>query len=146
MFSLGCFEILILLGIVIIIARLARLEGRRDFRWLWDKFLLLLRRARRLSGVKLIFTSLLVGLLFVLVLTALIGTGARKTLANEILVGSLFWSAILLFIWGLVRLIFRDARWADCPPIGLLKDFLAERLSLTDRRRLAAHLEGCTAC
>jgi hypothetical protein len=146
MFSLGCFEILILLGIVIIIARLARLE-RRESRWFRDKFLLFLRRARRLSGVKLILASLLVGLLFVLVLTALIGTRTPKTHGLiAILVYSLLWTAILLFIWGLVRLIFRDARWADCPPIDRLKDFLAERLSSDERVRLSAHLEACTAC
>ncbi|HTU20229.1 MAG TPA: protein kinase [Gemmataceae bacterium] len=141
---LGCFEWLILLGIFIIVARLVR---RRDLRWLWDSGLLLLRRARRLSGVKLILASLLVGLLFVFVLVSVEGT--PKTWINEFLVFSLFWAAILLFFWGLATLLwslFQSVRWVDCPPIGLLKDFLADRLSLTARRRLAAHLEACTAC
>jgi serine/threonine-protein kinase len=40
----------------------------------------------------------------------------------------------------------RPARPRHCPPIRLLKDLLAERLSAADQSRLAAHLEACTAC
>jgi hypothetical protein len=54
-----------------------------------------------------------------------------------------------LFIWGVAR-SFRPApprrRPATCPPIGLLKAMLAERVRPPMQARLAAHLEVCAAC
>src|SRR5262249_16613561 len=51
--------------------------------------------------------------------------------------------------WGIAKLLwslFRGGRWADCPPISRLKDFLAERLPSNEGARVAAHLELCSAC
>src|SRR6185437_1215682 len=141
MFGLGCFELLILAVLIIVVYKLLH---SRYFR---EKILFLLRRARRLSGAKLIFASLVIGLLFALVLASLIGT--RKTWISELLVGSLFWSAILLFFWGLSKLLwplFRGGQWTYCPSIDHLRDFFAGRLSSDERVRLAAHLEVCPTC
>ena len=143
---MGCFEWLVLLGIVILIARLVR---RRDLRWLWNKGSLFIRRVRRLPGTKLILVAFFIGLLFAFVLTILIGSNSKHTRFNEALVGTLFWSAILLFFWGLAKLLwsrFRDGRLAACPSIELLKEFLSEHLPSNERVRLISHLEICTAC
>jgi serine/threonine-protein kinase len=54
-----------------------------------------------------------------------------------------------LFIWGLNRLLRPVAltqRTESCPPVGLLKDFLAEHLSPREHTRLEAHLERCKGC
>jgi serine/threonine-protein kinase len=68
-------------------------------------------------------------------------------------------SAIALLGWVAVR-FFRPARsrarqlgrlrgWfgeVACPPVGRLKDLLAERVPPPERARLAAHLDACPAC
>ncbi len=54
-----------------------------------------------------------------------------------------------LLVWGLARLVRTApaaARPAACPPIGRLRDLLAERLTPREHARVAAHLEGCAAC
>ena len=103
--------------------------------------------SRGISGKVLVSASLFVGLLFFLALAAL--EGSPKTTASEILVFFLLSSAIFLFVWGVIRLnrsASPDTGSTTCPPVGLLKDLLAERLRPHEHARLSAHLEVCTAC
>ncbi len=141
---MGCFEWLVLLGIVIIIARLDALREHRGSRWLGRLFGRLLRRARRIP-----LHHLGLMCIFLIVLASLIRGPQTRKLEDPFavwtfrLVGG---SAICLLAW----VIYRRAKTPDnryfCPPIDLLKDFLAESLSSDERVRLAAHLEVCTAC
>src|SRR5205823_6016396 len=59
------------------------------------------------------------------------------------------WVFAILMIWALARMFRRlppAARAVSCPQIGLLKDWLAERLRPREHTRLAAHLEVCPSC
>src|SRR5262245_19764718 len=64
---------------------------------------------------------------------------------------------IILLAGAVVALVIRSfrrdhgdrpapARRPSCPPMKLLKDFLAERTTPREHARLAAHLEVCAAC
>jgi serine/threonine-protein kinase len=111
----------------------------------------LLYRARRLSSRALLFSSLPVAVLFLLLLVAEIDPLVHKgPVAFLLLVGSVIFGSVLFRFTGPrgrgVRLAFPAARQGPCPPIGRLKDLLAERLPHGEHLRLAAHLEVCPAC
>ncbi len=144
---MGCFELLVLLGIVIIIARLDALRGHRDSRRLGNLFGRLFRRLRRVSGRQWLLFGLLFG--FVFLITVLSSSMGSTEAIILLLVGLLYIAVPCLIVWGairLYRLLYADSRPGICPPIHLLKDFLSEHLPSAERARLAAHLEVCTAC
>jgi len=101
--------------------------------------------ARKLWLCGLLF---LLGLAFFLLVHAL--AKARLSTAAGLMFFLLFGGLIgFLFVWGVKRLFGPTppgARPMSCPPVGQLKDLLAERLPPRDQARLAAHLEDCKTC
>jgi hypothetical protein len=100
--------------------------------------LILVLRRRRISGKKL-----LLGALFLTGLTLLLFAEAfpRSHYTGWVLLLALMGVAIF---W--LRAESGGTQPATCPSVGLLKDFLAERLPPQEHCRLAAHLEDCPAC
>ena len=137
---LGFLEFLILLGGFCWLARFL-------YRRFWGRLLPLLLREGRVSAKVLLLASFFLG---VFALALLSESASKPGHPITTLMFLLFLSAAFcLFVWGMIRLVFPAllvGRLADCPPIGRLKDLLAERLSPGEQARLAAHLEGCTAC
>jgi serine/threonine protein kinase len=123
---MGCFELLLLAGGFV--------------------GLFLLFRARRVASNQL----LLYGSLFLLGL-AVLGLALGSMLRSHeqsgivalILIG--WFALIALLVWAVKRWLLQITP-LNCPPVGLLKDLLAERLPPRDHARLTAHLEVCTAC
>jgi hypothetical protein len=102
--------------------------------------------ASTLSKVFLTGGLCLIGLTIVLVFSALREISHQPSWIFFFL---LLLALTFLFIWGLNRLLRPVApsqRTMSCPPVGLLKDFLAERLSPQEHTRLEAHLERCKGC
>src|SRR6516164_8149370 len=101
--------------------------------------------ARKLWLCGLLF---LLGLAFFLLVHAL--AKARLPTAAGLMFFLLFGGLIgFLFVWGVKRLFGPTrpgARPMSCPPVGQLKDLLAERLPPRDQAHLAAHLEDCKTC
>jgi hypothetical protein len=78
-------------------------------------------------------------------------TAARHTREST---GWVLWFTLLsgvafLYIWIMRRWVRTGSAGSGpggCPPVGLLREFLAERLPPREHTRLAEHLEHCTAC
>jgi hypothetical protein len=117
---------------VLLLGRLARRDGRRklDFRTLL-----------RYGGLCLLW-FMIVGLFGGLTHGPM--SAAGRVVCFMLLVGLTF-----LLIMGLTRLFWRvppTARPASCPPIALLRDFLAEHVSPREHARLAGHVDRCPPC
>jgi serine/threonine-protein kinase len=107
---------------------------------------------RHVSQKILLTVALLgTGVLLATVLRSLLYEGLRPP--AWVLLFLLFIALTLVLVWLVQRLARAtphtvapgDGRNA-CPPIGSLKDLLAERLRPAEQARLAAHLELCPAC
>jgi hypothetical protein len=95
--------------------------------------------------------QLFVGALFVIGLALILFAAAntRSSPTGWVMLLGVVGAAILLLVWVFRAELRADpvrARPATCPSVGLLKDFLAERLPPQEHCRLAAHLENCTDC
>jgi hypothetical protein len=107
-------------------------------------------RGRRCAARKVLRVAalLLLGFVLALLLRALLHDGHLSAPA-WVFCFFLFCALSFLFL-RMLRRLFRPtrpgARPGPCPPVSLLKDLLAERLSPREQARLAAHLEDCTAC
>jgi hypothetical protein len=111
---------------------------------------LLLRRCRIDGRILLFSVPLFVIVLafFLLPILALVMHGGLSMLWIVLffLVGSLTSWPLISGLIQLFRPTTLGNRPPTCPPVGLLKDFLAERLPPQEHARLAAHLDDCTAC
>jgi serine/threonine-protein kinase len=106
--------------------------------------LALLPKSRILHAAALFLIGLVIALLLPALLNDRSGPSAAWVFSFLFVCG-----LIVLFLWGIKRW-FPSAppgnRPLPCPPIGRLKDLLAEQLPPREHARLAAHLESCTAC
>ncbi len=137
----GCFELLIVVGVILALIRLLR---SREFR---VKMLDLLRRAPRIIARHPFLVSLGLAVLALMLLSESAHKPGHPV--TTFLFVLLLLAAALLFLWALLRsfgLTLVINRPPPCPPIDLLKAFLAEQLASNERARLTAHLEDCSAC
>lgn len=112
-------------------------------------FGLVFLRQGRVSGKELFFSSLIVAFLLFLALLEAKPPGAPSALFRLLFFALVAGVIFFLARWLVSRLFgaaFPGRRSAVCPPVGRLKDLLAERLPSAEQARLAAHLELCTAC
>jgi serine/threonine protein kinase len=109
------------------------------------------RRAAAEGNRHLPVNALLLGFLFLCGLALILYAAANRSsnVTGWILLLVMMGAAIYVFVWLFRHRLQAESaaiRAAGCPPVGLLRDFLAERLPPREHTRLAAHLEHCTAC
>ncbi len=135
--AIGFLELLVLLGVIFLLSRSRRLR---------EKLLSLFRRVRGFVVRRPLLTSFLLGFLALILAESAFKPGHHfsTVMYNLVLI-----AAIGLFLWAMYRRFaprLSGALLTECPTIGQLKEFLAERLPADERAKLAAHLEICTAC
>jgi serine/threonine-protein kinase len=155
MFSVGCFELVLLAAgafTLVWLLRAGRISKKQLLKYVLLYFIglvllgLLLGSMRRPHQAKAIVALILIsfGIAVIATIAWLLWRWLRRTSLGAKIKGSAPVFGARVHAW--LDPAFRGAPRAACPPFEHLKDLLADRLPTHEQARLAAHLEHCKTC